>query len=292
MRVHTSSPTEGQPLSQGAGIAERWFARPLADTIHLPGILQAQGYGDLISTGTPWVLTLGDAWWKLQPESLRERFSQPGHVEVPFLAQPPRHYLGAAWYQRDISIPDSWREKVVTLVLERPHWETRVWIDALGFPADASLVAPHLTRLGVLKPGRHVVTIRVDNRRIINEPTGNNHMEDAHSVSDALGAAWNGIVGKIELSATPPVWIDSIDAFPDVAQKSVRLRIGIGNATGNSGSGILSVGKISKAVSWDGQGGVSELEVALPPTAQVWDEFHPVLQHLSARLLAGSHGSD
>lgn len=78
------------------GTNEHWFAKNLPDKIQLPGILQAQGYGDDISTNTPWVLTLGDAWWKIQPASLREHFSQPGHVEVPFLAQPPKHYLGAA----------------------------------------------------------------------------------------------------------------------------------------------------------------------------------------------------
>ena len=88
-----------------AGTNENWFAKNLPDKIQLPGILQAQGYGDDISTETPWVLTLGDAWWKIQPASLREHFSQPGRVEVPFLSQPPKHYLGAAWYQRDVEIP-------------------------------------------------------------------------------------------------------------------------------------------------------------------------------------------
>ena len=74
---------------EDTGAKEQWFARDLADKITLPGILQAQGYGDEIRTDTPWVVGLGDAWWKLQPEKLRAHFSQPGRVEVPFLAQPP-----------------------------------------------------------------------------------------------------------------------------------------------------------------------------------------------------------
>ncbi|MES1167179.1 MAG: sugar-binding domain-containing protein, partial [Pseudomonadota bacterium] len=98
-----------------AGVRDQWFNRDLADKIKLPGILQGQGYGDEISPSTPWVTTLGDAWWKLQPAALRDRFSQPGHVEVPFLAQPPRHYLGAAWYQRDLAIPASWQGRRVVL---------------------------------------------------------------------------------------------------------------------------------------------------------------------------------
>ena len=103
-------------LTPGDGVTQEWFKRDLPDKIKLPGILQAQGYGDDISTNTPWVLTLGDAWWKLQPASLRDHFSQPGHVEVPFLSQPAKHYLGAAWYQRDIQIPADWQGRHFTLV--------------------------------------------------------------------------------------------------------------------------------------------------------------------------------
>ncbi len=197
-----------------AGVNEKWFAKDLPDKIQLPGILQAQGYGDDISTNTPWVLTLGDAWWKIQPASLREHFSQPGHVEVPFLSQPPKHYLGAAWYQRDIEIPTNWSGKHFTLFLERAHWQSTVWVDDKEFPANDSLVAPHITDLGVLTPGKHRLTIRVDNR--LQLPAAG-HLVDSHSISDGLGAAWNGIVGKIELRATSPVWIEDVQVFPHVA---------------------------------------------------------------------------
>src|SRR5476651_1340884 len=94
------------------GVTEKWFSKDLSDKIKLPGILQGQGYGDDISVDTPWVSSarLGPSWWLTQPESVRAKYSQPGHVEVPFLSQPPKHYLGVAWYQRDIEIPDSWKD--------------------------------------------------------------------------------------------------------------------------------------------------------------------------------------
>src|ERR1051326_1615163 len=185
-----------------AGVNEQWFMRSLPDKITLPGVLQAQGYGDEISVDTPWVTTLGDAWWKQQPAALRDHFSQPGKTEVPFLSQPPRHYLGAAWYQRDIEIPKSWEGKRVALFLERPHWETKVWIDDKTFPANRSLVAAHVTDLGTLAPGNHHLSIRIDNRQIVRDPQNDGHGVDGHSVSDALGATWNGVAGRIELSAT------------------------------------------------------------------------------------------
>jgi len=289
-----------------AGLSERWFARDLAgrDRIALPGILQAQGYGDEIRPDTPWVLSLGDAWWKLQPAALREKFSQPGHVEVPFLAQPPRHYLGAAWYQHDIEVPEANAPRRFVLLLERPHWESRVWLDEKAFAPDHGLCTPHSVDLGQLAPGRHRLTIRIDNRQIIRDPQNDGHQADAHSISDALGAAWNGIVGRLELQSTPLVWLEDVQVFPDVAKKSARVKITLGNANGQPGRGkrfVLSAGdtaaigaanEASAPIEWSAAGGGAELTIALGAGAQTWDEFHPALQRLKVLLDAGGGRQD
>jgi hypothetical protein len=272
-------------LPPGDGVAQEWFNRTLTNRIHLPGILQAQGYGDDIASNTPWMLTLGDAWWKLQPEALREHFSQPGKVEVPFLAQPPKHYLGVAWYQRDFKIPANWQGRHFKLFLERPHWQSTVWVDGKAFAANASLVAPHVTDLGLLPPGQHRLTIRIDNRTQL---PAQGHLLDAHSVSDALGATWNGVVGRIELSVTSPVWIDDAQAFPNVAKRSVVIKVKIGNASGKAGTGTLTAGNQTTNAAWDANGGEASIEVALGPNARTWDEFHPNLQHLTVSLQGGS----
>jgi hypothetical protein len=271
-------------LIPGDGVTQEWFKRILTDRIQLPGILQAQGYGNDISTNTPWVLALGDAWWKLQPAALRNYFSQPGHVEVPFLSQPAKHYLGVAWYQRDINISARWQGRHFTLFLERPHWQTTVWVDDKAYPANDSLVAPHITDLGVLAPGKHRLSIRIDNRTQL---PAVGHMVDSHSVSDALGATWNGIAGRIELIATTPVWIEDAQVFPNVARKSALIRVKIGNATGKPGSGKVSAGTTSVVAKWDSGGGQAEFEVRLGNDSQVWDEFHPRLQNLTVTLKGG-----
>jgi hypothetical protein len=275
-----------------AGVNEKWFAKDLRDKIQLPGILQAQGYGDDISTDTPWVLTLGDAWWKIQPASLHEHFSQPGHVEVPFLSQPPKHYLGAAWYQRDIDIPTNWSGKHFTLFVERAHWQSKVWIDDREFPANDSLVAPHITDLGTLAPGKHRLSIRVDNRTQL--PAAG-HLVDSHSISDGLGAAWNGIVGKIELRATSPVWIEDVQVFPDEKVlhnvRDVAVKVKIGNITGQKGNGRLLVGSTTAHANWsvlllaDWTTNGGSCEISLSYVDETWDEFHPKLQDLTLSLM-------
>ena len=82
-----------------AGEQQQWFNRNLRGGISLPGILQHPYQGNAISIQTPWVLTQYDRFWYLRDDY--KNYLEPGKVVVPFLSQPPRHYLGAAWYQRD-----------------------------------------------------------------------------------------------------------------------------------------------------------------------------------------------
>ena len=258
------------------GETNGWFRRDLTGTIQLPGVLQAQGYGDEISIETPWVLSLYDREWFLRQDY--QAYTNSGKVKVPFVCQPPRHYLGVAWYQRDILIPPDWQGRRVVLFLERPHWETTVWLDNHKIGSNNSLCAPHEYDLGSVSPGKHRLSIRVNNQMILP------YRPDAHSVSDSLGSSWNGIVGAIQLRATPRVWIDETRVFPNVADKSVRIVIQIGNDTGKPGAGTLRVGQVSQPVQWSPTGGSAEIEVPLGQDAQLWDEFHPVLQRLKVRL--------
>ncbi|TAL02163.1 MAG: beta-glucuronidase, partial [Verrucomicrobia bacterium] len=226
-----------------AGVNEKWFARDLADKIKLPGVLQAQGYGDEISTNTPWVLSLYDKLW-FQREDYTA-YAKPGSVKVPFVCQPPRHYLGAAWYQRDIEIPKDWVDRRVVLFLERVNWESRVWLDDQLIGTNNSLCTPHEYDLGIVRPGKHRVTVRVDNRMILP------YRPDAHSISDSLGQSWNGIVGKLELQCTTLVWIESAQIIPHLARNSALLRVRVGNQTGRRGKAVLWLDNAFRAVEWE-----------------------------------------
>ena len=129
-----------------------------------------------------------------------------------------------------------------------------------------------------VSPGTHRLTIRVDNRMTVDVGIW------AHSVSDHTQGNWNGIVGRIELTATSPVWLDDVQAYPDVKKKSARLKVRIGNASGKAGAGTLGVGPRSVPVTWDAEGGSAEIEVALGSETKLWDEFQPALETLTVRL--------
>ncbi len=256
------------------------YAKDLTDKIQLPGTLQSQGYGNEIAMDTPWVAALGVRNWLNNPELAR--FTKPGDVKVPWMAQPVKHYLGLAWYQRDIDIPQSWAGKRVELYLERAHWRTIAWVDGKRFPYEESLVAPHVTDLGILTPGKHRLTISADNRLLYRQRV------DGHSVSDQMGGTWNGIAGRIELHATSPVWIDDAQVFPDVAKKAAVINVTVANDSGKAGAGTLAVGNVSVPVKWDEKGGAAQITVPLAANTQTWDEYHPVLQHLTVTLKGDS----
>jgi len=282
-----------------AGADENWFAKKLPDKIQLPGILEAQGYGDEISTGTPWVLSLYDHFWFLRADYAA--CTNAGNVKVPFISQPARHYLGAAWYQRDVEIPANWSGKRVVLFLERPKWKSTVWLDEKEIGSDISLCTPHEFDFGLVPPGQHRLTVRVDNRMILP------YRPDAHSISDSLDDAWNGIAGKMELRATPPVWIEELQVYPHVATKSVTVKGRIGNIIGQAGNDKLALivsplrfsanartmAGTNFTVTWSTNGGTFETELSLRSDAGLWDEFNPAIYRLVVVLgkqdVAGAH---
>ncbi len=280
------------------GTAEKWFTHdlPASDKIQLPGILEAQGYGDEISTTTPWVLSLYDHFWYLRADYAAD--TNAGSVKVPFLCQPPRHYLGAAWYHRDVDVPANWSGRHVSLFLERPHWKSTVWLDDREIGSDLSLCAPHEYDLGLVPPGRHRLTIRVDNRMQLP------YRPDAHSVSDSLDDAWNGIVGTLELRSTPPVWVDQVQIYPDAKTRSIKLHAVLHFLTNE-----LAAGKVSYFIQSQGTTpplnllpssinfNTSVLDTCpldevfqLGDQARLWDEFDPALYALRINV-AGAVGS-
>lgn len=222
--------------------------------------------------------------------------------------EPQQHYLtrlyeytGPAWYQRTVTVPEAWRGKRVVLFLERPHWETTVWLNDTYCGRQNSLSVPHVYDLGQVAPGDHTLTIRVDNSVKIavgdaNALGGQTNL--AHSTTDHTQTNWNGIVGRIELMATDAVWVDDVQAYPDPANACARVVVTIANATGAPIAGGLTLGAVAEntttphsmpdtEVSFAGAGERIVVDVSYAmPDATPWDEFSPVLYALSVALAA------
>lgn len=267
-----------------AGVAEHWFERALTGTIHLPGGLTEQGVGNPISVDTPWVGGIVDRSWFTDPEY--GEYRRPGNIKVPFWLQPELYYAGAAWFQRDVEIPDSWSGRRIVLFLERAHWETRLWVDDRPIGSHNALAAPHEYDLGITPAGRHTLTLRVDNRVIIDIG------ENSHSISDHTQGNWNGIVGRIELRSTPPTWIEDLQVYPQIAPRFVKVRGRLGHLGGSSPPATIELAVWPADRSGDrrresvaaSSEGTFTATVALGNDAKLWDEFHPALYVLEATV--------
>ena len=267
---------------QGVGAEQRWFAKELSDAIQLPGNIESQGYGDEITGKTQWTTSfIANLYWEKLTRYAKYR--QPGNVKIPFWWQPERYYMGRAWFQRDIDVPADWRGRRLALMLERVRTQSEVWLDDRPLGMQNGMSVPHRYELGAeVAPGSHRLTICVDNRLLIDGDFG-------HNAGDHTQGNWNGIVGRIELNASSPVWIDDAQAYPDLAARQTRLKVRLGNATGKPGSGTLRAGSVSVPITWTADGGAAELAISFGEKPELWDEFNPKLQHVNVALDAGAY---
>ena len=276
------------------GVNERWFLRAFSDSVRLPGSMAENGKGLPVTTETKWAGGIVDRSWFTEARFAPYRV--PGNIKLPFWLTPLSVYQGAAWYQRDVEVPAGWKRKRILLFLERCHWESRVWIDSTDAGMRNSLAVPHEYDLSTyLSPGRHTITLRIDNR-IRGIDIGRN----AHSITDHTQTNWNGVIGRLELRAGSPVFIEELRVMPDVAGRAFTLLARVRNTTGHPLKGTLAF----RAGAAGGPAGRKEnLERLFPPdtitvrhryalgrNASLWDEFRPNLYVVSAEWRGASPG--
>ncbi|MHB8955046.1 MAG: discoidin domain-containing protein [Pirellulaceae bacterium] len=279
---------------EDCGITDRWFERALDHTLLLPGSMQAQGFGASPTLDTKWT-------GSIRPEVLQmpryAPYREAGNFKMPFWLQPKHYYVGPAWYQRSVTIGPQWKGRRITLHLERCHWLTNVWVDGQEAGQGESLSVPHLFDLTErLTPGEHRITIRIDNRLVIDVG------ENSHSVTDHTQTNWNGVVGRVELRTGPPVWIDDVQVFPNVSDRSARIQVTLLNRTDRNSTGAPARGTLHvKAFHKDESPQIAQEEIVLEAEqlvvnttlsfgadAKLWDEHHPNLYTVQVQLTGDS----
>ena len=270
-----------------AGEKESWFTKKLKDNIILPGSMAENGKGDDVTLHTQWTASIYDSTFFSNPRM--EKYRRPDNLKLPFWLTPNKYYAGAAWYQKDVTIPTGWKNSRIVLFLERPHTETRLWINNKEAGMQNSLSVPHVFEIGsYLKTGQNTITIRVDNRTK-DIDVG----KDSHSITDQTQGNWNGIVGRIELQSTPLTFIEDVQVYPDLKNKKALVKISIeGGASGtisleaNSfNSDILhKVTPVSKSFTTKDKHTVLDIDLQMGDDFLTWDEFHPNLYKLTATL--------
>lgn len=281
---------------QDEGVAQQWFLKKLPETVQLPGSMLENNKGDEVSLKTKWTGSIYDSSWFFNPAF--EKYRQPGNIKFPFWLTPAKYYVGAAWYQKEVVIPAGWKGRHITLELERAHTETHVWVDDKPCGSYNSFVAPHTFELtSALTPGKHVITIQVDNRiKAINVGP------DSHSLTDHTQGNWNGITGGINLRATGRIWCTDLQVYPDVASRTAVVKMAIQSDSGSAGIVTLSAvsfnsnkqHKVDSTLNAFVLKGNDTLTYTLHMGEGMltWDEFDPALYRLTAKIRSAVGGQE
>ncbi len=271
------------------GIQGKWYTLDFSDTITLPGALRDYGIGEEPGLQTQWTGSIYDSSWYFNPAL--EKYRQEGEVKFPFWLTPDKHYLGNAWYQKEIEIPSDWLGKDVVIFLERPHWQTTVWIDTINIGADNSLSTPHRFVIPAeqVSRGKHRLTIKVDNAIRDIDPGIN-----SHSISDHTQGNWNGMVGAIKMYPESRTRIDQIKITPDLADKSIEVNLKLTSKLAKGELDIEIKGKnhdhqIAKITKdWEKEKDAMTFTISLGEEFRTWSEFSPDLYELTLSLKGNS----
>lgn len=244
------------------GITEAWYLSDLTDSILLPGSLDENKKG-FINTD-----------------------SSDAHLFREYV------YTGAAWFRNVLNIPENWSDKKLELFIERTK-VADVWIDSIHIGKRSTIFTPQKYDLtGILTPGRHTISIRVDNTPDLVPVAG------SHAYSEETQTNWLGILGKFCIQASFPTRIESVKTFPDVKNNMLKASIDISNENRTSGLMKLQV----KADAWNtdvkhkvpaedfsfdlhGNDTVIELVYDLGYKVLSWSEFDPALYKIEFTLV-------
>ena len=244
------------------GISEKWYNGGLPDSILLPGTLDENKKGKLNTERTDY------------------------HLNRVY------YHVGSAWFRKEVEIPSSWNEKHIKLIMERTK-VTSLWIDTTFIGSDNTIFSKQKYDLsGYLTPGKHVITICVDNSPALVP------VEGSHAYSEDTQTNWNGIIGAFCLEASNKTRIEEARIYPDVQNKQIRVSVKIAKSDlPDSFTDLLL-----EARSWNSKivheaaplkyhlenihsDTTLDIIYKLGSEMLTWSEFNPALYKLSVTLL-------
>ena len=273
------------------GETEKWYNKNFSETVNLPGSMVENGKGFDITLESKWTGGVRNTEWYNHPSYAP--YHDSTNIRFPYWLQPDKKYTGAAWYNKTVTIPKEWEGKTVWLNLERPHWESVVWVNGQKVDMQNSLAVPHKYDISnYLMIGENNIAVRIDNRTKDVDVGWN-----SHSISDHTQSNWNGIVGDISLESKDDIYFTDVRIFPDIQSKSVEIKAVIEN-TGLQEENVRIEIEAEHKQSGVGTPG-EKYDFTLAPGENVvkmtylagedilsWDEFNPNVYELSLQLVA------
>lgn len=210
-------------------------------------------------------------------------------------------YIGKAWYQKEITIPNSWKEEEITLNLERVIWESTVFVNGKKVDSDNSLVGNHqydLTKY--IKIGNNLITICVDNGNqfpYINvagkmyPDTVNQDM--AHAYTNHTQIKWNGILGDISLQGKSKNAPKNLQIYPKEDMNGIKIQFyqkefNVSNFDFNISNSLGKQLFYKRITEFTKENDTISFHIDKPSSVNYWDEFNPNLYQVEIETNTGS----
>lgn len=204
-------------------------------------------------------------------------------------------YIGAAWYEHEINIPAEWKDKNFELFLERVMWKSDLWIDGRYISSAESLGTPHTFKIENLAPGKHVLSLKINNDMIYNIG------DVGHTYTDYTQTKWNGILGRMELMAFDALKIEDLKIFPNLKLKTVNVDFKLSTQV-DGNLNVLAAGKLidketgtvvqslekSFEISKNDATDVRSLSIPIANPIEGWSEFDPHLYEFQFSVSSGN----
>ena len=192
------------------------------------------------------------------------------------------------WYQREFSVPESWRGKRVRLHFGAVDWQARVFINGReigqhrgGYDGFSFDITDHLTWSGNEK-----LSVAVFDPTEGDQPRG----KQSRKPEGIFYTPTSGIWQTVWLEPVPKICIDDIQFTPDIDTQTLRVKVSANN---------LSTSLKIEAVAFDNGReigrvtGSANSDVSLPVhSPRLWTPDDPFLYDLQLRLLDGDHVVD
>ena len=196
-------------------------------------------------------------------------------------------YVGKAWYSREVNIPQTWKDKRLTMVLERTK-PTVAFVDGVRVGECDDICTPQRYDLSqVLTPGQHTITLLVDNGETVPPQL----LSNSHAYTEDTQTNWNGIIGEMYIEAAPQQGITALEVLPDALSRRLEVVVTLSPKLGKNAHLLVGVspltehGPIVMLDYWIGKNAVAAADgryhlVIDMNKAQLWDEHHPTARYV------------
>jgi hypothetical protein len=187
-------------------------------------------------------------------------------------------FLGKGSYSRTITIPKGWRNKTISLYIERSK-PCEVYIDGVKCGQNDNISTAQRFDLSTIKPGMHELTIVVDNTANSVPPQ---LLGSSHAYTEDTQTNWNGLIGDIHLEAIDQIHLGRPDIRYNAANHSLSIDISVYGKPNTKYKASVKIGdNTAKELSLNVGSNHITLDVA---NLELWSEFHPTLHDLTIEL--------